>query len=278
MEAVFNIIDKQETAKREKLKEENTILAAYFLIDCSGSMKGPRIEAVNTAVPQIIHGLDKYDISETKVLSFSAKPQWLYKTKPASVYDDWNNPLQAEGITNIGAAFFELFKELASKKTKKAPLIVIISDGEPTDDWDAPLTALKQLDVFNDAEKYVFVLDHDEEIKAMNAFVGGKEKVFLVKQASFLLPMMARVIGGEETDTEKNNATEKYFLSKNFIISGPFTWEEIIEKISMGQVTKDWFIQKEGGSWIEIYCYSELMEKMDGYRMKNISEIPNNER
>jgi hypothetical protein len=102
--------------------------------------------------------------------------------------------------------------------------------------------------------------------------------------------MMARVIGGEKIAPEKNNATkskprvtnadatDKYYLSKNFISSGPFTWEEIIGKIALGDVTKDWFIQKEGGKWIQIYCYSELMEKIDGYLMKNISEIPNNER
>lgn len=127
-------------------------LVLFFLIDISGSMKGTKIGELNTAMEEIIPEIRKIGEADTEVkiavLTFSTNYAWMYH-EPVSVEDfEWSR-LSAEGITNMGAAFEELAIRLSrnsflsAPSLSFAPVIFLMTDGYPTDDYKAGLKKLQ---------------------------------------------------------------------------------------------------------------------------------------
>ena len=132
-------------------------MTLFFLIDTSGSMEGPRIGAINSAIEEIIPDLRELSNSQADsevklaILEFSSGCEWVTpRLMSMDSFDDWV-PLQANGLTDLGEAFLELNRKLSktgfmdrssASSGFYAPVIILLSDGDPTDDW---LSALKQL-------------------------------------------------------------------------------------------------------------------------------------
>jgi uncharacterized protein YegL len=79
-----------------------------------------------------------------RVLSFSSEARW--ESEAAVAVQDFHPPeLEADGTTDLGAALRLLAEELHTPPMPTRalrPVIVLISDGVPTDDWRAGLRAL----------------------------------------------------------------------------------------------------------------------------------------
>ena len=306
IESVFGKIAIQQEKTREA---QEKIRGVYFLVDCSGSMRGEKMKAVNTALPLLLPDLEKHGISHIGILAFSKWSSWMNCSLFTELGVFGYQNLQAEGITNLGAAFFELFKALSGyPRNSPPPRIIVISDGEPTDDWELPLTALNGLPCFRAAEKHAFTLEYTGEIEALTAFTGESAKIIPVKQAAFLLPALQKTLSGESTtgsinaddtvsveiieadeddsmeiiedavekkDKDYNkfflcindgNKYNKSFLSKNnnkIGVSGPFTWQEVLDKAYKREITKRSYIQRYGCEWTEIDFYPELKKIVD---------------
>lgn len=129
-------------------------MTLFFLIDTSGSMMGNKIGAVNDAVVNVLPMLDDISKSnpdaEIKVaaLEFSNGINWLYDEPKSSSDFVWQD-VQASGLTSLGAACTELNSKLSrngfmqSASGSFAPAIILLSDGGPTDDFQAGLAKLK---------------------------------------------------------------------------------------------------------------------------------------
>ncbi len=133
------------------------VMPIFFLIDTSGSMEGKKIGAVNAAIEELIpdlrHLSESQADSEIKlaVLQFATGCEWVTPSLMSlDSFDDWE-PLEATGLTDLGAAFLELNDKLskngfmdrgAASSGFYAPVIILLSDGEPTDDY---MSALKKL-------------------------------------------------------------------------------------------------------------------------------------
>lgn len=124
----------------------------FLILDTSGSMKGEKIAALNAACVDAIDGLKKEAQDQVKghielsVLSFSTGAQWLGKATNVDQFQ-WVD-LTAGGRTDMGHAFREVAKELdeaVMPKNAFAPVLVLVSDGGPTDDWKAGLKALNDM-------------------------------------------------------------------------------------------------------------------------------------
>ena len=81
----------------------------FFMVDCSGSMFGSKIGAVNDAIrnvmPMIQSISDDNADAEIKVavLRFSTGCEWVYSTpKPAGDFE-WID-VEADGVTDLGEA------------------------------------------------------------------------------------------------------------------------------------------------------------------------------
>ena len=120
----------------EEIAKKSMVL--FFVIDCSGSMSGSKIGTVNSVmeelIPEIrdIGGADA-DI-KLAVLKFSGGCEWMYDA-PVSIDEFEWKPLEAENVTDLGAALTELASKLSRNEFMKspslsfAPVMILMSDG-----------------------------------------------------------------------------------------------------------------------------------------------------
>jgi len=126
-------------------------LPIYLLLDCSGSMAGAPIQAVQRGVEMFAREVrqDHYAAATVHVgiITFASTAQMV--TNGLVPIDQFQPPqLSAWGDTSLGAALRllqqSLDRDLRVRKTtedKKAdwkPLVYILTDGEPTDEWKGP--------------------------------------------------------------------------------------------------------------------------------------------
>lgn len=120
----------------------------FWIADCSGSMQDEKIEQLNRAVreslPAARDANKKNPFAEVlvRVIRFSSGAQW-HQATPTLIDDfEWND-LDAEGVTDLGAAIKLISEALDPNKLGKRalpPVLVLLSDGMPTDDWESALS------------------------------------------------------------------------------------------------------------------------------------------
>ena len=155
-----------------------------WICDCSESMQnGGKMSSVNAAIPQAIQSICEFEETVKKAsiymnaLKFSCGARWMYADNIPVKSFVWEN-LPCEGITDLGQAFLLLAKSLklqsdGGKMPEKAypPVLVLISDGYPTDDWETGLSELNKEFWAQNAVRLAFSLDGaDREV--LQAFIG----------------------------------------------------------------------------------------------------------
>ena len=137
-------------------KNPRKILPIIYVIDTSGSMAGTRIAAVNQAMAETMKVLKevsaKNPTAELKigVLQFANGSSWIHDGL-ISIDDFYWDELTAGGITDLGAALNELHKRLSSKSFLRSkvgylrPVVIFMSDGNPTDDYESALTNISNI-------------------------------------------------------------------------------------------------------------------------------------
>ena len=171
-------------------------LVMFFLIDTSGSMEGRNIAAVNDAMREVIP--DIHDFSDNNpdasiklaVMSFSSGTNWE-TPQPVDLGSYKWNDLTAGGVTDMGEAFKELNSKLdrnaflQDDQGVKAPVIILLSDGEPTDDYKAGLKELQQNKWYKRSIKIALGVD-DANMDVMSDFTGSTESAIFLKDKSLL--------------------------------------------------------------------------------------------
>ena len=130
-------------------------LPVYLLLDTSGSMHGEPIEAVKNGMQILLSTLrqDPYAL-ETAYLSLIVFDSHAKQLVPLTELAAFQVPdLQVTGTTALGEALAllaekieqEVVKTTAEIKGDWKPLIFIMTDGVPTDDWRKGLQRLQQV-------------------------------------------------------------------------------------------------------------------------------------
>jgi uncharacterized protein YegL len=122
-----------------------------WIADCSGSMATDgKIQALNTAIREAIPHMQKVTDENpnaqvlVRALKFSNGAQW-HISQPTPVEDFKWADLSAEGVTDMGKALSMVADQLKiPPMTDRAlpPVLVLISDGQPTDNFDRGLSEL----------------------------------------------------------------------------------------------------------------------------------------
>lgn len=128
-------------------------LPVYLLLDTSGSMTGEPIEAVKNGVQILVSTLrqDPYAL-ETAYLSIITFNSSAKQIVPLTELPSFQMPeIKAVGTTALGEALSLLAKTVEQEVTKTTmeqkgdwkPLVFLMTDGAPTDDWMKGLTEFK---------------------------------------------------------------------------------------------------------------------------------------
>ena len=175
------ILDKVEMTRR--------MCPVIFMVDTSGSMDGAPMGAVNSAIEGVLPELcamnDENADAEIKtaIMSFSGGADWVTGDKLVSPQNVAWNGMDAIGPTEMGAAFRELDKKLSIEtgfmrraSGSVAPVLFLLSDGAPTDDYQSALAKLKENNWYKVAVRVAIGYgDADDDILA--EFTGNKETV-----------------------------------------------------------------------------------------------------
>jgi uncharacterized protein YegL len=165
------------------------VLTIFFLIDTSGSMYGTKIAAVNTAlqetIPIIAEISNTNPDAEIKIaaMDFSTDCQWMYDEPQSAEGFQWLT-IEASGLTQLGAACEELNNKLSHShgfmneaSGSYAPVIILLSDGEPTDNYEYGLARLKQNNWYKAAAaKLAIAIGDDANKNVLTDFTGGNSE------------------------------------------------------------------------------------------------------
>lgn len=129
-------------------------LPVYLLLDTSGSMNGEPIEAVKNGVQMMISSLRQnpqaIETAFISVITFDSTASQVIPLTDLASFQMVD--LKATGTTSLGDALklvslkidTEVAKTTTEQKGDWKPLVFIMTDGIPTDDWQAGLTEFKK--------------------------------------------------------------------------------------------------------------------------------------
>ncbi len=201
------------------------VMTLFFVVDVSGSMTGDKIGTVNSTMEEIIPVIRDISAKNTDalikvaVLKFSKGAQWVEQegvNKPIDVREyEWQH-LSASGVTDFGKACLELNKKMSRKEFMEeasgsyAPVIILLSDGEPTDDYRSGLAVLQQNNWYRSATKAAIAIGNDVNVTVLEEFTGKAENVVRVYDKDALkrwlefITVTSSKIGSTSTNVIKN--------------------------------------------------------------------------
>jgi len=129
-------------------------LPVYLLLDTSGSMSGEPIEAVKNGVQVMISSLRQnpqaIETAYLSVITFDSVAQQIIPLTDLASFQMVD--IKATGVTALGDALKlvadrlnnEVQKTTTEKKGDWKPIVFIMTDGIPTDDWQNGLNEFKK--------------------------------------------------------------------------------------------------------------------------------------
>ncbi len=155
-----------------------------WICDCSGSMQSDgKIQSLNNAVREAIPHMQKEaDDNPTaevlvRVLRFSNGAQWEV-SQPTPIADFRWTDLTASGVTDMGKALTMVADQLKMPPMPERalpPVLVLVSDGQPTDDFGAGLKALMNQPWGKKAVRIAISIGEDADNECLQRFIGNPE-------------------------------------------------------------------------------------------------------
>lgn len=170
----------------------------FWVVDCSGSMYGEKIGIVNNTIqeciPEMRNSADNNPNAQLliRALQFSSGASWI-TTSPVPVENYSWEDMEANGLTELGKAFDLLAAQLSIPPMPARalpPVIVLLSDGQPTDDYKKSLDKLKGMPWFRKAVKIAISIGQDADDDVLIEFAGNKELVLQANNATALAKMI----------------------------------------------------------------------------------------
>ena len=157
-------------------------------------MVGAKIGALNDAMINILSELRYEGVPmEVSVLLYSKTVRWMYE-RPIDISEfEWKN-VEANGMTAMGEAYIALAKRFTEDEASNdVSIIIIISDGYPTDDFDEGINALNETPSFLSSNRFAIAVDDADEV-ALQQFTGNSDRVFKLKDINNLTGVISNII------------------------------------------------------------------------------------
>lgn len=203
VEILRQLEESDESVTKSDLVPKRT-LPIIFMIDTSGSMRGKRIAKLNESMCNVLSILTKkseeHVDSEIRiaVLKYSSGCEWVTKGFVGIGDFQWKN-INTGGMTDFGAAIREL-NSMLSRSTLFAgavqycvPIIINITDGTPTDNWEKGFELIKQNKWFDVSKKICITIGDDADVAVLKKFCGTEERIIRVEDISNLKSLIAAI-------------------------------------------------------------------------------------
>lgn len=167
-----------------------------WIVDCSGSMaEDNRIGKLNAAIKYAIPLMQ--DVAKenpnanvlVRAIKFSSGAQW-HVARPTPIAEFKWEDLTADGVTDMGKAFSMVAEQLKiPPMTERGlpPVLILISDGQPTDDISKGLQAIMEQQWGRKAVRLAIAIAEDTDNEVLQKFIGNVEiKPYKVKDPETL--------------------------------------------------------------------------------------------
>jgi uncharacterized protein YegL len=168
----------------------------FWIADCSGSMTGDKIHSLNyairTALPEMQNVARENPHADVKIraIKFSDTAEW-HVAQPTPVDQFTWTDMVAGGVTFMGRALLLLSEQLKMPPMEQRalpPVLVLLSDGQPTDDFDAGLSALMDQPWGQKAVRLAIAIGSDADLDVLQKFIGHPEiRPLVAKNAADLV-------------------------------------------------------------------------------------------
>lgn len=155
-----------------------------WIVDCSGSMRDDgKIQALNNAVRETLpHMKREADANPNadvlcRVLRFSSGAQWHVSQPTPLDKFSWTD-LKADGVTDMGRAMAMLAEQMKIPPMSDRalpPVLVLLSDGQPTDDYATGLRALMDQPWGKKAVRIAIAIGEDADHDVLQKFIAHPE-------------------------------------------------------------------------------------------------------
>jgi uncharacterized protein YegL len=153
------------------------------MLDVSGSMHGEKIGELNFAIREALpHMRDSAEDNphaavEVRAMTFGTGARWM-TPNPVPLDDFSWTDVSVNGITDMGAALKMMARELSVGNMPDRglpPVIVLVSDGQPTDDFTSGLTELMNQPWGKRAVRIAIGIGEDADLDVLRKFIAHPE-------------------------------------------------------------------------------------------------------
>lgn len=201
-------------------------LPVIVLADVSGSMsENGKIEALNAAIKEMVATFSKEARLRAEIqvglITFGGKAQMHLPLVPVQNVAGFTD-LKAEGVTPMGAAF-DLARQLLEDKDRipsraYRPVMILLSDGQPTDDWEEPFKALCHSERAQKASRLAMAIGPDADEAMLKDFANDAEApIFKAHNARDIHRFFRAVTMSVTTRTASQNPD----ISTAFVVPPP---------------------------------------------------------
>jgi uncharacterized protein YegL len=191
-------------------------IPVILLLDTSASMSGEKIEKLNRAVEIMIDEFKKAQTMEKfiklAIITFGNNGVKLHIPLTEVNNVDFK-PLEAGGMTPMGTAL-KMAKDIIEdrniiKSRDYRPAVVLVSDGQPNDEWEEPLEKFVSEGRTKKCDRLALAIGKDVDMDVLNLFIKDCDNpVFFSEDAKDIINKFKQITMTVTLRTKSSNPNQ----------------------------------------------------------------------
>ncbi len=176
----------------------------FWIVDASGSMQGDKIKTLNDAIAKALPDMRKIEDAHphtrvfVRALRFADDVQWVGSENPVPLSQfEWHD-IAAAGKTSMGGALVKVAEKLKELDQEQGyylpPALILVTDGEPTDDFQGGVRQLLNEKLGRDATRLAVAIGTDANVAVLRDFVQDPEKHIVLANDSEHLAALIPIV------------------------------------------------------------------------------------
>jgi uncharacterized protein YegL len=156
----------------------------FWILDVSSSMANDgKIQSLNNcihdAIPLMQKAAESYPQAKlfVRAIKFSSGAEW-HIAQPTPIAEFKWTDLNASGVTDMGKAFLMVAEQLRMPpmpERGKPPVLALISDGQPTDDFESGIKEIMAQPWGRKSIRVAIAIGEDANLEVLQKFIGNPE-------------------------------------------------------------------------------------------------------